>query len=100
VRDSVGTDTGDRAATGWFVQGQQTLTPRWFVAGRIERMSSPAVLATIQQQHLSGVQETLGYRLTPEVTIRIEHRSRQPFGRVSGYDHQGAVSLVWWRRWL
>ena len=103
VRDSVGTDTGDRAATGWFVQGQQTLAPRWFVAGRIERISSPAVLGatTIQQQHLNGVQETLGYRLTPEITLRVEHRARKPFSAgQAGYDHVGAVSLVWWKRWL
>jgi len=102
VRDAVGTDTGDRAATGWFVQGQQTLTPRWFVAGRVERMSSPAVVTptVIQEQHLTGTQETLGYRLTPDITLRVEHRVRQPFARLSGADHSGAVSVVWWRRWL
>ncbi len=101
VRDAVSTDTGDRAATGWFVQGQQTLAPRWFVAGRIERMSSPAVLTAtlIQEQHLNGTVETLGYRLTPEITLRLEHRAREAFGR-TGYDQAGAVSIVWWKRWL
>ena len=101
VRDAVGTDTGTRAATGWFVQGQQTLTPRWFLAGRVERMSSDAVLSAtlVQNQHLQGTQETLGYRLTPEITLRIEHRTREAFGR-TGYDQQGAVSVVWWKRWL
>lgn len=103
VRDSVSTDTGDRAATGWFVQGQQTLTPRWFLAGRIERMSSPAVLTAtlVQEQHLTGTQETLGYRLTPEITLRLEHRTRKPFSAgLAGYDHSAAVSVVWWKRWL
>lgn len=103
VRDAVGTDTGDRTATGWFVQGQQTMTPRWFLAGRIEHMSSPAVLTAtrIQQQHLTGTQETLGFRLTPELTLRVEHRVRKPFSAgQAGYDHVGAVSLVWWKRWL
>ncbi len=103
VRDSVGTDTGDRAATGWFVQGQQTLTPRWFLAGRIERLSSPAIISAtlIDQQQLTGAQETLGYRLTPEITLRIEHRIRKPFSAgPAGYGHSGAVSVVWWKRWL
>ena len=103
VRDAVGTDTGDRAATGWFVQGQQTLTPRWFLAGRVERMSSPAVLSAtlIQDQHLNGTQETIGYRVTPEITVRVEHRARKPFSAAQvGYDHSAAVSVVWWKRWL
>jgi hypothetical protein len=103
VRDAVGTDTGNRTATGWFVQGQQTLTPRWFLAGRVERMSSPAVLTPtlIVDEHLNGTQETLGYRLTPEITLRFEHRARQPFLAVpAGYDHSAAVSIVWWKRWL
>lgn len=100
VRDTVETSAGDRAASGWFVQGQQTLAPRWFVAGRIERMSSPAVLpAFVVQQRLNGVEETLGYRLTPEITLRLGHRARRGFGR-PGYDHQGAVSVVWWKRWM
>ena len=103
VRDAVSTDTGDRAATGWFVQGQQTLTPRWFLAGRIERMSSPAVLSAtlIQDQHFSGTLETLGYRLTPDITLRLEHRARKPFSAAQvGYNHSAAVSVVWWKRWL
>jgi hypothetical protein len=101
VRDAVGTDSGDRVASGWFVQGQQTLTPRWFLAGRVERMSAPAVLPLgVVDQTLAGTQETLAYRLTPEATIRIEHRMRRPFGAIEGYDHQAAVSLVWWKRWL
>jgi hypothetical protein len=100
VRDAVETDTGDRAATGWFVQGQQTLAPRWFVAGRVERMAAPAVLPLgVVDQDLTGAQETLGYRLTPDVTLRLEHRARRPFG-LDEFDHQVAVSLVWWKRWL
>jgi hypothetical protein len=100
VRDTFQTSSGDRVATGWYVQGQQTLAPRWFVAGRVERMMSPAVLAPlVVDQRLNGVEETLGYRLTPEFTLRLGHRARQGFGR-PGYDHQGAVSVVWWKRWM
>jgi hypothetical protein len=106
TRDRLETSTGPRIASGWFVQGQQTLAPRWFVAGRVERMTSPAVFwvdpgapPLVVQQRLKGVEETLGYRLTPEITIRVGHRARQGFGR-PGFDHTMAVSAVWWRRWL
>ena len=81
------------------MQGQQTLAPHWFAAGRVERMSSPFVIGTIMEQHLTGVEETLGYRVTPDVTIRIGHRARRTFG-AAGFGHVAAVSVVWWRRWM
>jgi hypothetical protein len=101
VRDTIEISSGDRVASGWYVQGQQTLTARWFVAGRVERMSALAVtpLSTLEQQHLDGVEETIGFRLTPELTLRVDHRARRGFGRTD-FDHQAAVSAVWWKRWL
>jgi hypothetical protein len=105
VRDRLETSTGTRIASGWFVQGQQTLTPRWFVAGRLERIASPAVLfagttpTAVLDERLNGVEETLGYRLTPEITLRASHRARRSFGRTE-YDHTLAVSAVWWKRWM
>jgi hypothetical protein len=100
VRDTMDISGGNTVATGWYVQGQQTLSPRWFVAGRVERISADALtpLLTFQRQHLNGVEETLGFRLTPELTLRGDHRARQGFGR-PGFDHQVAVSAVWWKRW-
>ena len=102
THDAVGTDAGDRAASGWFLQGQQTLTPRWFVAGRVEHMASPAVLAAgIVDQRFNANQLTLGYRLTPELTLRLEHRLIQPFAATDvPYDRRFAASIVWWKRWL
>ena len=100
VRDSIDTTLGTRVASGWFVHGQQTLTPRWFVAGRVERISSPIVLPTlVDEQRLNGVEEVIGYRITPEITLRLGHRARRGFGR-PGYDHQASAQLVWWRRWM
>ena len=85
---------------GWFVQGQQTLAPRWFVAGRVEKMSSPFVTPLlVVEQRLNGFEEVVGFRLTPEVTLRLGHRARRGFGR-PGYDQQAELSLVWWKRWL
>jgi hypothetical protein len=100
VHDTFETSSGNRVASGWFVQGQQTLTPRWYVAGRVEHIASPAVTPLLViDQHLDGVEETLGYRLTPELTLRVDHRARRGFGRPA-FDHQAAISVVWWKRWL
>jgi hypothetical protein len=101
VRDSIETATGREAASGWWLQGQQTLTPRWFAAGRVERIQAPLVTPFTgrAEQRLSSVEETLGFRVTRELTLRLSHRARRSFGR-PGYDNQVGVSAVWWRRWI
>jgi hypothetical protein len=100
VKDLIETSTGDRTASGWFIQGQQTLAPRWFVAARVERISSPLVTPLVfQRQRLVGFEEVLGFRLTPEFTLRIGHRARRSFGQAA-YVHQAEASIVWWRRWI
>jgi hypothetical protein len=53
----------------------------------------------VEVQRLITFEEVLGYRLTPEITVRAGHRARQGFGR-PGFDHQYAVALVWWKRWI
>jgi hypothetical protein len=100
VRDTIETSAGRQVASGWFVQGYQTLAPRWFVGARVERMDSPVVLPTaVDEQDLTNTEEVLGFRLTPELTLRGGHRARRGFGR-PGFDHQVEISLVWWKRWI
>ena len=53
----------------------------------------------VVNQRLQGFEETLGYRVTPELTLRASHRARSGFGRPE-YEHIVAVSAVWWRRWM
>jgi len=55
--------------------------------------------AGIVDQHLAGVEEVVGFRVTPELTLRVGHRARRGFGR-AGYDNQAEASIVWWRRWF
>lgn len=100
VRDSLDTAAGHETASGWWLQGQQTLAPRWFAAGRVERMAAPLVTPAFGRvdQRLSSVEATLGFRVTPELTLRVSHRARRGFGRPD-YDNQLGVSGVWWRRW-
>lgn len=99
TRDAIDTSAGTRIASGWFIEGQQTVTPRWFLAGRVERMRAQAALATGPvTQHFTSAETTLGYRLSRGLTLRASHRAREVFAR-PGFDHSAAVSIVWWRRW-
>ncbi len=99
VRDALDTSFGTRTAAGWYVQGAQALAPHWFVAGRVERIRTTLPLGTAPEQDFKSTEQTLGYRLTPEITLRVSHRMREPFGRTT-WDHLGAVSIVWYRRWM
>ena len=101
TRDALETGHGHTAARGWFVQGQQTLTPRWFVAARAERMNAPALVAAtgaFDRQQYRGTEEVIGFRVTPEITFRVGHRARQIFGD-DELEHAASLSIVWWRRW-
>jgi hypothetical protein len=101
VRDTIETATGPMTPSGWFVQGQQTLSPRWFVAGRAERTDAPALVAAtgaLEERHFTGFETIVGYRLTPELTLRGGHRAREFFGSPT-FDHAAVASIVWGRRW-
>jgi hypothetical protein len=99
VRDALDTTTGRSIESGWYVVGQQTLAPRWFVAARVEHMTGPASALFPVQQTFAGTEETLGFRLTREVTLRASYRARRLFTQ-SDYLHQAMASVVWARRWF
>jgi hypothetical protein len=100
VRDSLETTSGHAVESGWYVQGQQTLTPRWFVAARVERMTGPPTLAAPgPRQTFAGAEETVGFRVTPEVTLRASYRARRLFSQTN-FSHQAMASVVWARRWF
>jgi hypothetical protein len=99
VHDELETSLGDRSAAGWYVQGSQTLAPRWFVAARVERIRTTLPLAVALEQTLSATEQTLGFRITPALTLRVSHRALERFG-TDGFGHTAAVSLVWFKRWM
>lgn len=100
VRDMLETTAGEAVESGWYIQGQQTLTPRWYAAARVERMSGPSSLFVPgERQTLVGTEETVGFRITPEVTLRAGHRARRFFSQ-DDYAHQVLASVVWARRWF
>jgi hypothetical protein len=99
VHDALETTLGHRTASGWYVQGMQTLAPRWFVAARVERIDTTLPVAIAVQQHFNASEQTIGFRLTRELTLRASHRLVERFGG-NDFGHTAAVSLVWYRRWM
>ncbi|HEY6509227.1 MAG TPA: hypothetical protein VIY56_14500, partial [Vicinamibacterales bacterium] len=106
TRDSLETTTGRSVTNGWYVQGLQTLAPRWFAAGRLEYIGGPVSdpLVTAPLDSFVGVEETLGYRLTSDLTFRVSHRARRVFPTLTApapvFVNQALVSVVWARRWF
>ncbi|HUU33416.1 MAG TPA: hypothetical protein VMW48_05095 [Vicinamibacterales bacterium] len=100
TRDRFETSRGGRTAYGWTAQVRQTLTPRWFVHSRATRGSSPQVAATggVTPRTYLAIDSTLGYLLSPELTVRAGHTALRGW-RSPVTDHQLGVSLVWAQRW-
>jgi len=101
VRTSFETLAQPAVAYEYFVQGIQTLTPRWFVAARNERSSAPPLATGIvagSRTTLSLVETTAGYRVNPDVTLRTSYYARKLY-IAKTWDKQVAVSVVWAKRW-
>ncbi|MFI5179379.1 MAG: hypothetical protein ACHQO8_12475, partial [Vicinamibacterales bacterium] len=101
VTTAFATSADTARAYEWFVQGTQTLSPRWFVAARREGVSAPPLATGIVAgaRSIFGVFEaTAGFRLNPEITLRSSYYSRRSYTS-STWDNQVGVSIVWARRW-
>jgi hypothetical protein len=93
---------GDTAvAYEWFLQGQHTLTPRWFVAARTEGTSAPPLINGIAagtRTDFRVVETTAGFRVNRDVTLRGSYYTRRFYGSTVWVNQVG-VSAVWSRRW-
>jgi hypothetical protein len=101
TRDRFETPTGGATAFAWFVQGAQTLSPRWFVAARQEGVQAPLMASGAlagTRPVMKYSEATVGYKLSTDFTLRGSFVARKSFTR-SAWDQQAAVSLVWARRW-
>jgi hypothetical protein len=101
MRSSFETLGDPAAAYEWFVQGVQTLSPRWFVAGRQEGVSAPPLVngfAVGQRTRFMTAEATAGYRLSPDITLRGSYYTRKFYGALT-WDQQVAASIVWAHRW-
>jgi hypothetical protein len=91
-------DVSDTAST-WFVQGAQTLSPRWFAAARHERVSAPPFAGPAAPRLTFMTSEaTIGYRLTPELMLRSSVVA-QRYYTASASDRRFGAQIVWSRRW-
>jgi len=95
---------GPRAvAYEYFIQGMQTLTPRWFVAARNERSSAPPLINGLgivvgNRARFSMVETTGGFRVNREITLRGSYYARKSYN-ARQWDNQVGGSVVWARRW-
>jgi hypothetical protein len=102
IRTAFETAASNRSiAYEWFIQGQQTLTPRWFVAARHEGTSAPPLINGIvvgTRTDFAVVETTAGFRVTRDVTLRGSYYTRRFYGATT-WVHQAGVSVVWAHRW-
>jgi len=101
IRDEFTTPTQPAVAYTWFIQGTQTLTPRWYIAGRHEGTSSPVLGSGAffgSQPRMLAAELTAGFRATRDVLLKGSYYARQSYGRPD-WDQQGGIQIVWQRRW-
>ena len=101
IRSGFETSTGTAEAYEYFAQGVQTLTARWFAAGRFEGASAPPLTVGAVRRgrtYMRMVEATAGFRLNPAITFRGSYYTRR-FYTASAWDQQFAVSVVWAQRW-
>ena len=83
LRTAFETSADTAVAYEWFVQGTQTLTPRWFVAARREGTSAPPLVNGIvagTRTDLEVFEATAGFRVTRDVTLRSSYYARRFYG--------------------
>jgi hypothetical protein len=99
IRDRFDTPGRAAVARGFNVQIAQTLTPRIFAAARATHVSSPVFTAPVAKRLTSTEFDvSLGYRLTPALTVRGGYRRDRGF-RDAEPSNAAVMSLVWAERW-
>ena len=99
--DRLQTRSGTESAREWFVQGVQTLSPRWFAAARLEGVSAPPLRSgTVigRRTTFKTAEATVGYRVSNDFTLRASFMNRKAYTRTA-WDQQFGASLVWAHRW-
>jgi hypothetical protein len=84
---------------GFNLLAVHTLSPRWFVAGRTVRASTPILTgASTGRRVAKSAEATLGYRLNRTITVRAAYQGSTSFSRAE-WQHAIAFSTVWSQRW-
>ena len=99
VVDRFDTMIAPAVSRGFNLLAVRTLSPRWFVAGRTVRASTPVLTgATAGRRIAKSAEATLGYRLNRSITFRAAYQGSTSFSRPT-WQHTVAFSTVWSQRW-
>ena len=99
VVDRFETMISPAVSRGFNLLAVRTLSPRWFVAGRTVRASTPVLTGTTAGRRIAkSAEATLGYRLNRTITLRTAYQGSTSFSR-SVWQHAIAFSTVWSQRW-
>ncbi len=99
TRDEFKSPTRSHTATGWTLQGRQTITPRIFAHSRLSAVTAPAAAGTaFVTRTYRSIDTTVGYLVSPDVTVRVGHAALKSY-TLTDIDHQFGASLIWTRRW-
>ena len=101
VRDTLETTPGTRGGVGLVRAGTADADPALVRGGArgTDDAAAASPLPPDQRQTFAGAEETLGFRITPEVTLRASYRARRLFSQTD-FSHQAMASVVWARRWF
>lgn len=91
------------------VTGVRTLSPRWYLAARVQRQSTSHAEFDADADSEAGwmasgpatalsLESVIGYRLMPELTVRTGYLGYRRFG-VDEIEHHASCSIVWSQRW-
>lgn len=100
VMDRFAIGAGPAIARSFYLQGVQTITPRWFGAARVARVRTPPIIVGTQRPTTdwTTAELTAGYRVTRDLTVRGGYYRQRPYF-ASAWGNQAAVAIVWARRW-
>lgn len=92
----------DAKVDGGWIEGTQTLTARWFTAVRYDEQSTRWTMApdlSRRDASYRRLETTLGFRVTPDLTLRGSYMTRN--GYVVGFwDDQFLASIVYAKRFF
>jgi hypothetical protein len=100
VRTVLETARADGRVTGGWIEVTQTLSPRVFVAGRLDGQHfeyQRPVFDDFLRQDYDRVEAIVGVRLSPDLTLRGGYLGRRGYV-VSHWDDQVIGSVVWQRK--
>ena len=100
ILDSFETATNPAVARGYLLEAVRTLSPRWYIAGRTTRATTPVFSSGARVRKASGTGDvTVGYRFSPEIMVKVGYQGSRSYVATE-WDHAAAVSLVFAKRYF